>query len=200
MAWETLNPRMRSPHGSVALPSENSREPSLRSDSRPHWKRWGPTSPATARSISPGADQPFWRQRNTGWSITRVSLHCGHERDSKIQNGRSSDRSKGDEFGCAPSGLGRISHGPASIKGGLSSFRRCRHPCSPSKLDPHGFISRFERLAIACFHGDADKRTGPGRPQPSSKPHRAAIGSDRSLRHEIALLDRRLLGDSGETT
>jgi hypothetical protein len=32
-----------------------------------------------------------------------------------------------------------------------------------SKLNPHEFIGGFERLAIACLHGDGDKRDSPGR-------------------------------------
>jgi SAM-dependent methyltransferase len=47
--------------------------------------------------------------------------------------------------------------------------------CPSSKPDPHEFIGSFERMAIAYFHGDRDKRSSPGRRErtfrlePSSK-------------------------------
>jgi hypothetical protein len=41
--------------------------------------------------ISRRADQPLRRQRKTvsGWTISRLSRHCGHQRDSKTQSDRS---------------------------------------------------------------------------------------------------------------
>jgi hypothetical protein len=33
-------------------------------------------------------------------------------------------------------------------------------------------------MAIACLHGDADKRSGLGRPKRTPNPHRAAVGRD----------------------
>src|SRR6266852_7561086 len=43
------------------------------------------------------ADQPLRRQRKTvsGWTISRLSRHCDHQRDSKIQNSRSIRRKQG---------------------------------------------------------------------------------------------------------
>jgi hypothetical protein len=43
------------------------------------------------------AGQPLRRQRKTvcGWTIIRLSRHCGHQRDSKIQNRRSKRRKHG---------------------------------------------------------------------------------------------------------
>jgi len=52
--------------------------------------------------------------------------------------------------------------------------------CPSSKLDPHEFIGDFERLAIACFDGEADKRSGPDRAKRTPNPHRAAVGIDRT--------------------
>src|SRR5208282_3509773 len=49
-----------------------------------------------------------------------------------------------------------------------------------SKRSPREFIGGFERLAIACLHGDADKRSGPGHPNRTPNPHRAAVGRDRA--------------------
>src|ERR1019366_4096784 len=69
----------------------------------------------------------------------------------------------------------------------LSSTRACWSAagadwatCRSSKLNPHKFIGGFERLAIACVHGEADKRSGPGRPKRTPNPHCAAVGSDRA--------------------
>jgi hypothetical protein len=52
--------------------------------------------------------------------------------------------------------------------------------CGFSKLNPREFIGGFERLAIACRHGDADKRRGPGHPKRTPNPYRAAVGRDRA--------------------
>src|SRR5208282_5530028 len=53
--------------------------------------------------------------------------------------------------------------------------------CGSSNLNPSEFIGGFERLAIACVHGDADKRSAPGRPKRRTPdPHRAAVGIDRA--------------------
>ena len=49
-----------------------------------------------------------------------------------------------------------------------------------SKLNPHEFIGGFERLAIACLHGEADKRSGLGRPKRTPNPHYAGVGTDRA--------------------
>jgi hypothetical protein len=51
--------------------------------------------------------------------------------------------------------------------------------CASSKLNPRDLIGGFERMAIACLYGDADKLTSPARPQRIPKPHRAAVGIDR---------------------
>ena len=51
--------------------------------------------------------------------------------------------------------------------------------CASSKPNPHEFIGGFERLAIACLHGDAGKQSGPGRPKRTPNPHRAGAGIDR---------------------
>jgi hypothetical protein len=51
--------------------------------------------------------------------------------------------------------------------------------CPLSKLSPHEFIDGFEHLAIAWVHGDADKRSGPGRPKQTPNPHRVGAGIDR---------------------
>ena len=60
--------------------------------------------------------------------------------------------------------------------------------CGFSKLNPHEFIGGFERLAITCVHGDADKRSSPGRPKP---PIRTALMLESiALRHQIAVLER----------
>ena len=40
--------------------------------------------------------------------------------------------------------------------------------CGLSKLNPRGFIGGFDRLGIACVHGDAPN------------PHRAVVGNDRA--------------------
>ena len=53
-------------------------------------------------------------------------------------------------------------------------------PGPSSKLNPHEFIGGFERLAITCLHGDADKRSSPGRPKRTPNPHCAAVGIDRA--------------------
>jgi AraC-like DNA-binding protein len=45
-----------------------------------------------------------------------------------------------------------------------------RKPCGSSKLNPRELVGGFERLAIACLHGDADKRSGLGRPEASPEP------------------------------
>ena len=74
-------------------------------------------------------------------------------------------------------------------RAGLSNSERATHSaigrsilgrCGFSKRNPHEFIGGFERLAIACLHGDADKRGGPGRRKRTPNPHRAAVGRDRA--------------------
>jgi|SRR5208282_4549541 len=57
---------------------------------------------------------------------------------------------------------------------------------SSSKLNPREFVGGFERLAIACVHGEADKRSAPGRQKRTPNSHRAAIGIDR-LDREAAI-------------
>jgi hypothetical protein len=49
-----------------------------------------------------------------------------------------------------------------------------RQPCGSSELNPREFVGGFERLAIACLHGDVDKRSGFGRPKrtPNSRPRK----------------------------
>src|ERR1019366_1361496 len=73
-------------------------------------------------------------------------------------------------------------------RAGLSNSERATHSaigssilgrCGFSKRNPHEFIGGFERLAIACLHGDADKRSRPGRPKRTPNPHRAGAGIDR---------------------
>jgi len=57
-----------------------------------------PTAPATPRDrYRQSADPPSRRQRKTvsTWTIIRLSRHCGHHRDSKIQNSRSIRRNQG---------------------------------------------------------------------------------------------------------
>ena len=49
-----------------------------------------------------------------------------------------------------------------------------------SKLNPHEFIGRFKRMAIACLQGEANKRSGPGRPKRTPDPHLAAFGIERA--------------------
>jgi hypothetical protein len=62
-----------------------------------------PAAPATRARYRQSADQPSRRQRKTvsGWTMIRLSRHCGHQRENKIQNSRSQRRKHGDEFGCA---------------------------------------------------------------------------------------------------
>ena len=52
--------------------------------------------------------------------------------------------------------------------------------CRFSKLDPREFIGGFGRLAIACLHGDADKRRDLGRAKRTPNPYLAAFGIDRA--------------------
>jgi hypothetical protein len=52
--------------------------------------------------------------------------------------------------------------------------------CGFSKLNPHEFIGGFERMAIACLHGEADKRSGIGRAKRTPNPYLAAFGIDRA--------------------
>ncbi len=60
-----------------------------------------------------------------------------------------------------------------------SKLERCI-PCHSSKLNPHEFIGGFACLAIGCVHGEADKRSGLGRPKRTKNLRFAAAGSDRS--------------------
>lgn len=53
--------------------------------------------------------------------------------------------------------------------------------CRFSKLDPREFIGGFGRLAIACLHGDADKRRDLGRAKRTPNPYLAAFGIDRAV-------------------
>jgi hypothetical protein len=53
-------------------------------------------------------------------------------------------------------------------------------PCGFSKLNPQGFIGGFERMAIACLHGDANKRSAAARPPRTPNPNCAAVGRDRA--------------------
>jgi hypothetical protein len=53
-------------------------------------------------------------------------------------------------------------------------------PCPSSELNPREFIGGFDLLAIASIHGDADKRSGPGRPKRTPNPHSAGAGIDRA--------------------
>jgi hypothetical protein len=53
-------------------------------------------------------------------------------------------------------------------------------PCPSSKLNRREFIGGFDLLAIACIHGDVDKRSGSGRPKRTPNPHRAGAGIDRA--------------------
>jgi hypothetical protein len=62
-----------------------------------------------------------------------------------------------------------------SHKSHVSAFERCGF----SKLNPPGFIGGFERMAIACLYGDADRRSAAARPQRTPNPNRAAVGGDR---------------------
>jgi hypothetical protein len=58
---------------------------------------------------------------------------------------------------------------------------RASHGSGSSKLNPSEFIGGFDRLAIAWVHGDAEKRSAPGRPKRRTRdPHRAALGIDRA--------------------
>jgi hypothetical protein len=59
-----------------------------------HWQRFLP----------PSLCGRLRRQRKpvSGWTIIRLSRHCGHQRDSRSKTGDQSDGSRGDEFGCAP--------------------------------------------------------------------------------------------------
>jgi hypothetical protein len=50
--------------------------------------------------------------------------------------------------------------------------------CGSSKLDPRELVGGFERLAIACLYGDADKCSAAARPQRTSNSHLAAVGID----------------------
>jgi hypothetical protein len=45
--------------------------------------------------------------------------------------------------------------------------------CPFSKLGPRRFVGSFDRPRIACVHGDAGKRSIPGRPKRIPNPHRA---------------------------
>jgi hypothetical protein len=74
--------------------------------------------------------------------------------------------------------------GPVFISIGLLRTR-----CGFSKLDARGFIGDFERFALACFHGDRDKRGVLIGRNELLTPHRAAVGSDRAT-HQIAVLKR----------
>ena len=61
--------------------------------------------------------------------------------------------------------------------------------CPFSKLNPHEIIGGFERLGIACFHGDRDKR---GRPIAGSelRTRNSLLLEAIALRHQIAVLER----------
>jgi hypothetical protein len=68
-----------------------------------------------------------------------------------------------------------------SRTGLMENLGREPDPCPSSKLDPREFIGGFKRMAIACVHGEAGKRSAPVRPKRrTSNPHCAAVGSDRA--------------------
>ena len=58
--------------------------------------------------------------------------------------------------------------------------RRRHRPstCPYSKLNPPEFIGGFDLSAIACSHGDGDKRSARGRRKRAANPHFAAVGID----------------------
>ena len=72
---------------------------------------------------------------------------------------------------------------------GRSAAVRLSDGCLSSKLNPHEFIGGFERLAIACLHGDLDKRDSPGRRERTPNPY-ALLLEAIALRHQIAVLER----------
>jgi hypothetical protein len=51
--------------------------------------------------------------------------------------------------------------------------------CPSSKLNPRELVGGFERLAVGCLDGEADKRSAVTGPQRTSNPHRAAVGIGR---------------------
>src|ERR1017187_6404449 len=62
-----------------------------------------------------------------------------------------------------------------------SDWRESLRPACPfSKPDPREFIGDFERMAIACLHGEADRWSGLGRPKRIPNPFLAAFGIDRA--------------------
>ncbi|MGB3549733.1 MAG: hypothetical protein WA993_03515 [Candidatus Binatus sp.] len=61
----------------------------------------------------------------------------------------------------------------------MANRARTRFCCGFSKLNPHGFIGGFERMAITCLYDDADKRSAAARPQRTTNPHRATVGINR---------------------
>jgi hypothetical protein len=61
--------------------------------------------------------------------------------------------------------------------------------CGFSNPNPHEFIGGFEGLAITCFHGEADKRNGSGRPKRTRTRTKLLLESI-ALRHQIAVLER----------
>jgi hypothetical protein len=60
--------------------------------------------------------------------------------------------------------------------------------CPFSKLNPRGFIGRFDGPELASVHGDAEKWSIAGRPKRTPDPHRAGEVSEMiALRHQIAV-------------
>jgi hypothetical protein len=54
-----------------------------------------------------------------------------------------------------------------------------KYGCASSKPDPHGLIGGFDRLRIACLHGDAQQMSPPVRWKGTPNPHDDA----RTVRH-----------------
>src|SRR5713101_8794467 len=71
---------------------------------------------------------------------------------------------------------------PSALYASLVSgpMRRDLRRVPRSKPNPRGLIGDFAGLAIACLHGHADQRSGPGRPKRTPNPHRAGARSDRA--------------------
>jgi hypothetical protein len=64
-----------------------------------------------------------------------------------------------------------------------------RRSCPSSKLNPRELVGGFERLAVGCFDGDADKRAlPPARSDPRTRT--ALLLESVALRHQIAVLER----------
>jgi len=57
-------------------------------------------------------------------------------------------------------------------------WRRMFHS-GASKLNPCKLVDAFERLAVGCLYGEADKRNAATGPRGTSNPHCAAVGIGR---------------------